>query len=95
MARIVPRASANVVITGRSGSTGRRHAASALGLCAASTDPFAYFAGPLVYDAISTHSAWPTVPRPGRVETAVVAYEAAIERTENAVRRAFLRRQRD
>jgi len=29
------------------------------------------------------------------VETAVVAYEAAIERTENAVQRAFLRRQRD
>src|SRR5258708_25200069 len=33
-ARIVPRASANVVSTGRSGSTGRRHAASALGLTA-------------------------------------------------------------
>jgi hypothetical protein len=32
MARIVPRASANVVITGRSGWTGRRHAASAMRL---------------------------------------------------------------
>ena len=33
--------------------------------------------------------------RLGRVEAALVAYEAAIERTENAVQRAFLRRQRD
>ena len=33
--------------------------------------------------------------RLGRVEAALVAHEAAIERTENAVQRAFLRRQRD
>ena len=51
MARIVPRASANVVITGRSGSTGLRHAASGLRAeRVASTDPLADFAGPLVYD---------------------------------------------
>ena len=51
MARIVPRASAKGVITRKSGSTGRRHAASALGAeCAASIDPLAYVAGPLVYD---------------------------------------------
>ena len=95
----VPRASANVVITGRSGSTGRRHAASALGLNAAHPlTPSRTSRAPLVYDvydAISTHSARRTVPPPGRVETALVAYEAAIARTENAVQRTFLRRQRD
>ena len=63
---------------------------------AASTDPLADFAGPLVYDGYldafrpaDCSAAWVASRRP------LVAYEAAIERTENAVQRASLRRKRD
>ena len=64
--------------------------------CAASTDPLAYVSGPLVYDGhLDAFPPSGLFRRLGGVEAALVAYEAAIERTENAVQRAFLRRQRD
>ncbi|HJX20423.1 MAG TPA: hypothetical protein VJ454_05485, partial [Steroidobacteraceae bacterium] len=76
----------NVVITRRSGSTGRRHAPRAFRAeCAASTDPFAYVAGQLVYDGhLDAFRPAGLFRRLGRVEAALVAYEVAIERTENA-----------